>query len=53
VLSCYPDARKLCGTTNPVRSLTSVQKVLVGTCLFAHMTELSPKCRAVFQAHGL
>lgn len=52
VAACYPDAVRLCGVPRNVTDAGAEEKLKVGLCMLFHLSDLSPRCRAVFSRHG-
>ncbi len=50
VAACYGDAMRLC---KPETEATFARSLRVYFCMRSHRAELSPRCAAVFAAHGL
>lgn len=51
--ACYADAVRLCGVRPGQGAASLGEMIMVGNCLLWKRAVLSPRCRAVFAAHGL
>jgi hypothetical protein len=56
VNGCHADARRFCGVSmrRPPRAATigAERGFTVGSCLYAHRSQLSRRCDAAFRRHG-
>jgi hypothetical protein len=56
VNGCHADARRLCGVSmrRPPRAetISGERGFTVGSCLYAHRSQLSRRCDAAFRRHG-
>ena len=50
--ACFHDAARLCGAKSG-DAPGFFESVRIKGCMLLHVNEVSPKCRAVFRAHGL
>ncbi len=50
--ACYPDAVRLCGVTPADKDAGPFRRLIIGACMLAHRSQVSPRCEAVFRAHG-
>jgi hypothetical protein len=51
--ACYNDAVRFCGVKRGAPEPDAMERARIKLCMLWHRTEVSPRCRRVFEAHGL
>lgn len=52
IAACFPDAVKFCGAKRGEMPAFFAE-LRIRACMLVHVNDVSPRCLAVFRAHGL